>query len=335
MKTDKKFRLEWVDYAKAIAIILVVYRHILIGVQRSGIQVAEWLINANEVVYSFRMPLFFVLSGIFTAKSIAKRNGKEFLSAKFDSIYYPYLVWGIIQISIQIILSQYTNAERNYMDYFFLFTNPRAIDQLWYLSALFSVSLFFYVLYGFARINNYFISLLAILLFGGSLYVQEISLVHDLFYYFLFFVVGHLIGNIMLNHNNYNFFYSYKPFLILTVPFWLSQWYWLHHQDMNLYLFAIIALLGTAYVFSISFILAHYNYASFLKVAGRYSLRIYLMHLLIVSAVRICFTQLLGVTEPTVILLVGWFLGVFLPIIFYKKIKSTVLVLLFKPSLSR
>jgi fucose 4-O-acetylase-like acetyltransferase len=65
-------RLFWVDYAKGIAIILVVYRHILIGIERSGIEVSVWLRNANEMVYSFRMPLFFILSGIFISRTISR-----------------------------------------------------------------------------------------------------------------------------------------------------------------------------------------------------------------------------------------------------------------------
>lgn len=334
METDKKFRLEWIDYAKAIAIILVVYRHILIGVERAGMSVHPLLINANEIVYSFRMPLFFILSGIFVSRSISKRSGKTFIFNKLSTIYYPYLIWGVIQISIQIILSDYTNADRGLLDYFYLFANPRAIDQLWYLSALFYTSIFFYLLFAVFRIKDYVIFLIAVTLFGLSILVQDVSLVHDLFYYSLFFVVGHLISALMLNKENYSFFYSYRPFLLLTPLFWTSQWYWLYHQDMNIYIFAAIALLGTAYVFSISFILAHNNYLTLLKVVGKHSLQIYLMHLLIVSGARIGLTNLVGVKEPIIILVVGWVLGVYIPIFVYQRIKSTKLIFLYKPTFS-
>lgn len=315
---EKKSRLEWVNYAKGIAIILVVYRHILIGIERSGIDVQLWLKNANEIVYSFRMPLFFVLSGIFVAKSIAKRQGNEFLKTKLSTIFYPYIVWGIIQISIQIILSKYTNANRDGMDFVYLLIHPRAIDQLWYLYALFNSSILFYFFYSKLKFNNLLLTIISVIMYGLSVFVQEYSLIHDIFYYFIFFVLGHLASNILLNRENYTFFYSFKPFLILTPFFWFSQWYWLNNQDINLFLFGLIAVLGTLYVFTISLLLAKFNKVEFLKIVGRHSLYIYLMHLLIVSAVRIFFTNILNIKEPTIILLFGWALGVILPILLYK-----------------
>src|SRR6202035_3875273 len=75
-----KNRLAWVDYLKGIAIVLVVYRHVLIGIQRyvAGQQakgtpipdVPLYLEKANIIFFSFRMPLFFILSGIFISGSL-------------------------------------------------------------------------------------------------------------------------------------------------------------------------------------------------------------------------------------------------------------------------
>jgi uncharacterized membrane protein YcfT len=69
----KKSRLHWVDYLKGIAIILVVYRHSLLGIERSGAYVPHYLVNANMIFYSFRMPLFFILSGIFVSRRWQKK----------------------------------------------------------------------------------------------------------------------------------------------------------------------------------------------------------------------------------------------------------------------
>lgn len=319
------------NYAKGIAIILVVYRHILIGIERSGIDVQTWLKNANEIVYSFRMPLFFVLSGIFVAKSIAKRSGNVFVVTKLNTIFYPYIVWGLIQITIQVVLSNYTNANRSAIDYLYLLIHPRAIDQLWYLYALFNTSILFFLLYAKLRLNKIYLLSIAILLYGLSVYVQEYSLIHDIFYYFIFFVIGHLVSDFLLNRDNYQFLNTWKPFVLLSPFFWLSQWYWLNHQEMNIYLFGIIALLGTAYVFSLSFMLAKNKVLYFLNIAGKHSLYIYLMHLLVVSAVRIMIVKFIGINDPIIILLVGWSLGVVIPIVAYKFMKNNFLKYLFTP----
>jgi len=58
-------RSGWVDYAKAIGIILVVYGHVARGLYNAGIAFPEPLYSLTDsVVYSFHMPLFFFLSGI-------------------------------------------------------------------------------------------------------------------------------------------------------------------------------------------------------------------------------------------------------------------------------
>ncbi|MGJ3234270.1 acyltransferase family protein [Marivirga sp.] len=326
----KNTKLEWVNYAKGIAIILVVYRHILIGIERSGIDVQIWLKTANEIVYSFRMPLFFVLSGIFVAKSIAKRQGNEFLKTKFNTIFYPYLIWGVIQISIQIILSNYTNANRDLLDFLYLLIHPRAIDQLWYLYALFNSSILFFLFYQKLKLNKFWLLIIGIALYGLSVFVKEYSLIHDIFYYFIFFVLGHVTSEILLNRDNYKFFYSFKPFLILTPFFWFSQWYWLNNQELNIFLFGLIAILGTFYVFTISFLLTKTNKLNFLSIVGEHSLYIYLMHLLVVSAIRLFFTSVLNIYEPAVILIVGWLSGVIIPIMIYKYLVKLKITFLFE-----
>ena len=60
-------RYNWIDYARGIAIILVVYRHSFEGIKRAGFSTANYhfLEYANIIFFSFRMPLFFIVSGIF------------------------------------------------------------------------------------------------------------------------------------------------------------------------------------------------------------------------------------------------------------------------------
>lgn len=246
---------------------------------------------------------------------------------------YPYFIWGIIQISIQLILSKYTNADRSAIDFLYLLVHPRAIDQLWYLYALFNVSILFLLLYSILKLHDNLILFISIILFGLSTLVKEYSLIHDTCYYLIFFVIGHFASHYLLNKKNYRLYDSYKPFFFLFPFFWITQLYWLENRDMNLYIFGFIALLGTAFVFSISFILAKNSTLLFrpIQLAGRYSLQIYLMHLLVVSSVRMFLVNVVGIQEPIIILLIGWILGCILPIIIYNLLKKTVLKVLFEP----
>src|SRR5215216_5994597 len=130
----QKKRLEWVDYLRGIAIVLVVYRHALLGIERSDVSVPAFLNDANMIFYSFRMPLFFLLSGIFISRSLVKRSFQQLVGIKFEKLLYPYLVWSILQITLQILLSDITNSKRSVLDYTYIFYQPRHIDQFWYLA---------------------------------------------------------------------------------------------------------------------------------------------------------------------------------------------------------
>src|SRR5215207_4345054 len=100
----QKKRLEWVDYLRGIAIVLVVYRHALLGIERSQVAVPQFLNEANMIFYSFRMPLFFLLSGIFISRSLAKRSFRQLAGIKFEKLLYPYLIWTFLQVTLQIFL---------------------------------------------------------------------------------------------------------------------------------------------------------------------------------------------------------------------------------------
>src|SRR3984885_9435504 len=129
----EKNRMAWVDYLRGIAIILVVYRHALLGIERSNVYVPTALVNANMIFYSFRMPLFFILSGIFINGSIARTTTGPLIYTKLENLLYPYLLWSFIQVTLKIALRGSTNADRGFIDYTYILYQPRNMDQLWYL----------------------------------------------------------------------------------------------------------------------------------------------------------------------------------------------------------
>ncbi len=323
-------RLPWVDYAKGIAIILVVYRHVLIGFKRSGLEVSEYLMLANEMVFSFRMPLFFVISGIFIEKSLGKRASNQFVKYKFDTILYPYLVWAVIQVSLQVMLSSYTNANRGFIDYIYVLVHPRAIDQFWFLYALFNVSIVYGLIRNRIKISILWHVVIAITMHFLSNYVQEYDLLHDLLYYYIFLVVGVVSTQFFLNKSNHRILHSNKLLLFLTPIFVGTQWYWLTTPDISFILFTVIALIGCFFILCLSFVLQKYDTLKFIRIVGYHSLYIYLLHVLITSAVRILAIKVGFVNVPT-LLVFNIFLGTFIPIVFYNLVRKTEFIILFEP----
>ena len=94
-------RNSWVDYAKAIGIILVVFGHVERGLISAGMVTdpasLAALMLADSVIYSFHMPLFFFLSGLFFIESLARRGRIGLLANKLDTLIYPYILWSLLQ----------------------------------------------------------------------------------------------------------------------------------------------------------------------------------------------------------------------------------------------
>lgn len=94
-----KPRVGWVDYAKGICIILVVMMHSTLGVERAAGELS-WLNGFIEWARPFRMPDFFMISGLFLASRI-DRPWREYLDSKVVHFGYFYLLWMTIQFALK------------------------------------------------------------------------------------------------------------------------------------------------------------------------------------------------------------------------------------------
>ena len=88
-------RVDWVDYAKGFCIVFVVMMHSTLGVEAALAKVG-WLHSLVEFARPFRMPDFFLISGLFLAQVI-DRDWREFLDRKVAHFAYFYLLWMTIQ----------------------------------------------------------------------------------------------------------------------------------------------------------------------------------------------------------------------------------------------
>jgi uncharacterized membrane protein YcfT len=86
-----KSRVDWVDYAKGICIILVVLMHSTLGVEKAAGQLT-WINGFIEWARPFRMPDFFLISGLFLAQRI-NRPWRDYLDSKVLHFVYFYLLW--------------------------------------------------------------------------------------------------------------------------------------------------------------------------------------------------------------------------------------------------
>jgi uncharacterized membrane protein YcfT len=92
-------RIEWVDYAKGFCIVFVVMMHSTLGVE-AAIGREGWLHAAVAFAKPFRMPDFFLISGLFLAPVIG-RDWRTYLDRKVVHFAYFYLLWVTIQFAFK------------------------------------------------------------------------------------------------------------------------------------------------------------------------------------------------------------------------------------------
>jgi fucose 4-O-acetylase-like acetyltransferase len=318
----QKSRLAWVDYLRGIAILLVVYRHVLLGLQRGDMVIPESLVNANMIFYSFRMPLFFILSGIFISGTLARKPLGKVIYSKFENLLYPYFIWAFIQVTLQILLSRYTNTERTWRDYTFILYDPKLLDQFWYLPALFNATVIYLLIKTKLHAPNWLQVILGLGFYIGSPYIHHFSMLSDWMKFYIFFALGDILSVEFFKERAQNLLKNPWTLVAVTPVFALTQIYYLHlaangNGDVNPAAFLLIALIGCFSMVVLSFRLQSWNVLRFLRVLGFHSLYIYVMHVLVAAFVRTVLTRVCHIGNPEVLLTCGIVMAVTVPVIVY------------------
>ncbi|MEJ7766282.1 MAG: acyltransferase [Chitinophagaceae bacterium] len=333
-------RLPWIDYARGICIILVCYRHSFEGLINANFPTANYpvLELVNSSLVTFRMALFFIISGSFVARTLAKKSLLDFANDRFKIILYPMLVWGALQITLQLIFKNYTNAQRQPVDYLYLLVMPRKIEQFWYLNTLFMVGIFYAFLKTFLRFKLWQLMVTAILLYslGAFFYSSNanmnyellaFSFIPDLLHFFIFFFIGDAISSFIDNKDKIKYLSSLKLFVPIFILFLITHYYYTIvnlQNDKGYYVefympisFLIIALSGCMLTIQLSFILQRFQVLKFLRVIGYHSLYIYLIHVMITGSLRIILSKVLHISNVPFILSVCVLSGILIPILLY------------------
>ena len=326
-------RFGWIDYDRGISIILVTFRHCFDGLEKSGVDLNSYPILGylNIFLFGFRMPLFFIVSGIFISSSLKKNGLKSYANNRFKLILYPLLVWGFIQISLQILFSSHINSEIHSIDYLYLLINPRREGQFWYLHALFLIGIIYALLketiklsLGYQIILGFIFYFLLILLRSFNL---DLWFLMDFFQYYIFFAIGDVVSGLIKTDKTSSFLSSWTIFFILCTIFIVIQFQFtklniLNHSDYFVehnmpFFFLLVASVGCLFSFNISFLLKRYNIFSFLRVIGYHSVHMYCMQIIVMSLIRFILINYVGISNPPLLVFLILFSCVIFPIIIY------------------
>ena len=92
-------RVDWVDYAKGICIVMVVMMHSVLGVELAAGQTGFMHVLV-AFAKPFRMPDFFLISGLFL-NLVIDRDWRIYLDRKVVHFAYVYVLWAAIQFGFK------------------------------------------------------------------------------------------------------------------------------------------------------------------------------------------------------------------------------------------
>lgn len=202
-------RVDWVDIAKGIAIILVVLNHSTLILSQNDLADPLWAkINSN--FRSFRMPLFFFASGVFAASAM-RRPWKQFWNSKLAIFCWTYAIWIIIRFGYFLVVPMEARPQENNVEKLLL-APVWPTTGLWFLFALFGFFLITKFLNPFLRPGIQLVigAALSILSFAPAV-ITVGNLAYDgMLRYYLYFLIGVHLRKLFFN-------LAVKPRPIMTI----------------------------------------------------------------------------------------------------------------------
>src|SRR5215813_10287447 len=183
-------RVDWVDYAKGFCIVFVVMMHSTLGVEAAAGR-EGWLHYAVAFALPFRMPDFFMISGLFLA-NVIDRDWRTYLDRKVVHFAYFYVLWVTIQFAFK---APSFAAEHgwNHVPVLYLEAFVEPFGTLWFIYLL---PIFFVVV---KAAHSLRVPPLAVWLIGAALEIARIhtgwTVIDEFASRFVYFYTGYILAS--------------------------------------------------------------------------------------------------------------------------------------------
>lgn len=294
-------RITWIESARGVGILLVVAKHILHGLTFNGLLDSAPLSPLwDDRYYNAQMAMFFALSGLF-AERLASRGGRVLLADKAATLLYPYFLWGGVLAVVRMAVAT-AAGRRTPIEYLWQLPVYPAM-QFWFVYVLFFVSLLYFALRraGFGPMG---VVLVTLLFYGirpweePNIQASPMPLLR-IFHYAPFYALGALAG---LHLPRLQVEGVWRLAVVATVGVGVTiacgTAPGLEYPPVPMQ-FAV-TLCGIAGLVAFSALLSRLPSLDFLRVLGRRSLEIYVLHIFVVEGIRPFLAGVLHVRNPAV-----------------------------------
>jgi uncharacterized membrane protein YcfT len=272
-------RVDWVDYAKGICIVMVVMMHSVLGVEAAAGQTG-FMHLVVMFAKPFRMPDFFLISGLFLPVVI-DRDWRTYLDRKVVHFAYFYVLWVTIQFGFKAP-SFAAETSWSHVGFLYLESFIEPFGTLWFIYLL---PVFFVVTKATRRMPPLPIWGLAALLEMAHV-ATGWTVIDEFCARFVYFYSGYLFADYVFALSDRA---RARPALALAV---LAMWA-LVDGSLVKYGFSewplislALGVAGACAIITIGTLLARAHWLSFLRFFGEHSIVIYLAFFLPMATTR-------------------------------------------------
>jgi uncharacterized membrane protein YcfT len=309
-------RVDWVDYAKGFCIIMVVMMHSTLGVEQAAGR-EGWMHAAVAFARPFRMPDFFLISGLFLARVI-DRDWRDYLDKKVVHFAYFYVLWVTIQFAFKAPMFAADVGWRGVgFAYLEAFIEP--FGTLWFIYLL---PIFFVVV----KLSRG-VPWLAIWLVGAALEIAHIdtgwTAIDEFAHRFVYFYTGYVFAPHIfalaarVQHKPMHAMAALAVWAVINGALVLGG-----YADRPVVSLAL-GFVGAGAVVVVAALLARSDMAQPLRYCGQNSIVIYLAFFLPMAATRIALLKTGIVTDLGTISLVVTTVGVVGALAWYWAVRDT------------
>jgi fucose 4-O-acetylase-like acetyltransferase len=286
-------KIESVYVIKGVAIALVVIGHYIPTTS------PEYWHRINKLIYSFHMPLFFIVSGyLYGFSPPAFHSYANHLKNKAKRLLIPFISISILYLVIKIVAGLFFKLKFpvSINSLISIFINPldSYLPLLWFVYSLFIIFAIFPLFCYSVNYNLVLLGILVMLLYLLGLKTKIFCL--DLVFYNLpAFTFGFIVSFLNIDIDNIKP-YQLKIIGIISIMLFVTTYLFKNtgaindlYVDFLIYLFGSIACIAL----SISIYLANLTITRYLKIMGIFSMGIYLLHTMFSGIVGIIFSQVI------------------------------------------
>lgn len=281
-------RIVWIDIAKGLGILLVIAGHLFLYDSK-----------ISAIIFSFHMPLYFFFAGML--EHDGDLNFSEYLKKGIKKLLLPWAIFFIVGLAVTLGIPAWRanfNAADTPVAFYTLTADYVHVGQIWFLSCLFGVKIFFYFFNKLViKSNN--MPFIFLSLSGLTIVQMILRLFANTYlpYHILPFQLGSAFIGLVFYVAGY-FYKNYRDELSKTVRFWnfvvclALVLYSPHNEHVNIasmdlknnYFFYIFAFAGIFLTISASKFIADLSWKwaepgkNLLQYIGKNSMYMFALH---------------------------------------------------------